>query len=84
MILFPGLAASINYNSPLVTPACQDPNGFLQSQFIVPAAEQHLKYANNSVLSPLLDSKHPPVGLYVLLLTAVSITLCVLTIFVNY
>ncbi|KAH9980445.1 hypothetical protein BJV74DRAFT_887849 [Russula compacta] len=51
-------------------PCYQAPDSFLQSQFIAPSAEQHLKYAKNSILYPLLDAKHPPKGLYALLLTA--------------
>ncbi|KAF8225294.1 hypothetical protein L208DRAFT_1306705 [Tricholoma matsutake] len=54
------------------TTAHQAPDGFLQSQFIAPAAEQHLKYAKNSILYPPLDVKHPPKGLYTLLLIAVE------------
>ncbi|KAF8221913.1 hypothetical protein L208DRAFT_1527612 [Tricholoma matsutake] len=50
------------------TTAHQAPDGFLQAQFIAPAAEQHLKYAKNSILYPPLDAKHPPKGLYTLLL----------------
>ncbi|KAF8235650.1 hypothetical protein L208DRAFT_1538780, partial [Tricholoma matsutake] len=54
------------------TMAHQAPDGFLQSQFIAPAAEQHLKYAKNSILYPPLDVKHPPKGLYTLLLIVVE------------
>ena len=57
--------------STFVMVAHQAPDGFLQSQFIAPTAEQCLKYAKNSVLIPPLDAKHPPKGLYALLLTAV-------------
>ncbi len=52
--------------------AHQAPDGFLQSQFIALAAEQHLRYVKNSVLWPPLNAEHPPKGLYALLLTAVS------------
>ncbi|KAF8233374.1 hypothetical protein L208DRAFT_894943 [Tricholoma matsutake] len=48
------------------------PDGFLQSKFITPFAEQNLRCARNSVLHPSLDPKHPPQGLYTLILTAVE------------
>ncbi|KAH9953734.1 hypothetical protein BJV74DRAFT_891889 [Russula compacta] len=57
-------------------PCYQAPDGFLQSQFITPSAKQHLKYAKTSILYPLLDAKHPPKGLYALLLTANVRSLC--------
>jgi len=49
----------------------QPPDGFLQSEFIAPIAEQFLGYAKNSVLRPALDARNPPKGLYALILVAV-------------
>jgi hypothetical protein len=49
----------------------QAPDGFLQSEFIAPVVEQHLRYAKNSVLHPCLDAADPPKGLYILILAAV-------------
>ena len=49
----------------------QPPDGFLQTEFIAPIAEQFLGYAKNSVLHPALSAKSPPKGLYGLILVAV-------------
>lgn len=54
---------------------CQAPDGFLQSEFITPFAMQYLRYSKGSVLDPVLDAKHPPKGLYILILTAVQLWL---------
>ncbi|KAF8802531.1 hypothetical protein BYT27DRAFT_6764428 [Phlegmacium glaucopus] len=48
------------------------PDGFLQSEFIHPLAQQFQEYAKNSVLSPALSAQNPPKGLYALILAAVE------------
>ena len=37
----------------------------------MPIAQKYLKYASNSVLTPPINQKHPPKGLYALILVAV-------------
>ena len=49
----------------------QHPGAFLESKFIKPFAEKYLTYAAQSILTPALDRKHPPKGLYALILVAV-------------
>ncbi|KIJ89647.1 hypothetical protein K443DRAFT_126719, partial [Laccaria amethystina LaAM-08-1] len=46
------------------------PDGFLESKFIAPVAQHYLNYAKNSVLHPLLGAKHPPKGLYAMILVS--------------
>ena len=50
----------------------QPPDGFLQSEFVAPIAQQFLRYAKNLVLDPVLDAKNPPKSLYALILIAVG------------
>ena len=49
----------------------QHPGAFLGSKFIEPFAKKYLSYAAESILTPALDGKYPPKGLYALLLVAV-------------
>jgi hypothetical protein len=44
----------------------------------VPIAQKYLKYASNSVLTSSIDQKHPPKGLYALILVAVRLFLLVM------
>ncbi|PPQ83817.1 hypothetical protein CVT25_001031 [Psilocybe cyanescens] len=48
------------------------PSGFLESPFIAPIAKHYLSFAANSILNPPISRKHPPKGLYALILTAVE------------
>ncbi|KAI9436780.1 hypothetical protein F5148DRAFT_1294502 [Russula earlei] len=50
----------------------QPPDGFLLSEFVAPIAAKYLGYAKNSILHSPLDAKHPPKGLYVLIMTALN------------
>ncbi|KIJ91410.1 hypothetical protein K443DRAFT_14424 [Laccaria amethystina LaAM-08-1] len=48
------------------------PDGFLESQFIAPFAEQHINFAKNSILDPPISKKNPPEGLYAMILISVE------------
>ncbi|KAN0134486.1 hypothetical protein V8E53_007632 [Lactarius tabidus] len=48
------------------------PDSFLRSQFILPIAKAYIGFTAKSVLHPSLGPKHPPTGLYALILTAVE------------
>lgn len=43
----------------------------------MPIAQKYIKYASNSVLTPPINQKHPPKGLYALILVAVRLFLLV-------
>ncbi|KAI9437361.1 hypothetical protein BJY52DRAFT_1230174 [Lactarius psammicola] len=45
--------------------------GKYQSRFIIPVAKKFLSFADQSAISPKLDARNPPLGLYILILTAV-------------
>ena len=49
----------------------QHPGAFLESKFIKPFTKKYLTYAAQSVLTPMLNRKHPLKGLYALILVAV-------------
>ncbi|KAI9465236.1 hypothetical protein BJY52DRAFT_1183821 [Lactarius psammicola] len=48
------------------------PQGKYQSRFIIPVAKKFLSFADQSAISPKLDARNPPLGLYILILTAVE------------
>jgi hypothetical protein len=62
----------------------QAPDGFLQSKFIAPFGKQYLRYAKDSVLQPVLNTEHPPKGLYILILTAVRLPFVCLVAIVDH
>ena len=49
----------------------QYPGAYLESKFIKPFTKQYLNYAAQSILTPALDKKHLPKGLYALILIVV-------------
>ena len=57
----------------LIDHILQHPKGFLESKFIEPFAKKYLTFTGQSVLSPALDKKHLPKGLYALILVAVCL-----------
>ncbi|KAI9449193.1 hypothetical protein BJY52DRAFT_1192814 [Lactarius psammicola] len=48
------------------------PQGKYQSRFIIPVAKKFLSFADQSAISPKLNARNPPLGLYILILTAVE------------
>ncbi|KJA18015.1 hypothetical protein HYPSUDRAFT_145626, partial [Hypholoma sublateritium FD-334 SS-4] len=52
------------------------PSGFLQSEFVLAMAKGYLPSAKNSVFNPALGKKHPPKGLYALILVVIERALC--------
>jgi hypothetical protein len=56
----------------------QEPLGFLQTELIINVVSQFLPMADKSVFLTKINSECPPIGLYALVLTAVSCALNVL------
>jgi len=50
----------------------QEPQGFLQTELIIDVVTHFLSMAAKSILQPKIGPENPPVGLYSLILTAVS------------
>ena len=50
----------------------QEPQGFLQTELIIDVVAHFLSMADKSILQPKIGPENPPVGLYSLILTAVS------------
>ena len=55
--------------------AFQNPEGKYQSKFMVPIAKKYLAFADASAIFPKIGVGSPPLGLYTLILTAVSTNL---------
>lgn len=61
-----------------LTSLIQAPQGFLQSDFILPVAKKFLSFVENSAFDRKIGAKNPPRGLYALILLAVTIYSCYL------
>jgi hypothetical protein len=61
------------FDLPALLIIMQEPQGFLQTELIIDVVTQFLPMTDKSILQPRIGPETPPIGLYGLILTAVSV-----------